>query len=102
MGKKIQIVKSVKANGVSVIINEKKEKMGPIYLDISLSRLYEAWDEQALQEVEDFHSLPGQKVFSESWIFKPSSLLFFTLNRVQYDVKSQSLVKNNGFFHFER
>ncbi len=48
VGKKLQIIKSVKDNGEFIMLNEKEEKMGPIYLDISLNRLYEAWDEAAL------------------------------------------------------
>ena len=28
--------------------------MGPIYLDISQGRLYEAWDEATQNEVQDF------------------------------------------------
>lgn len=35
-------------NGEVAVINKKVEKMGPIYIDISLNRLYEAWDENAL------------------------------------------------------
>jgi hypothetical protein len=54
VGKKIQLIKTVNPNGDVLILNEKEEKMGPIYIDISLNRLYEAWDEYSLQEVEDF------------------------------------------------
>jgi hypothetical protein len=43
-----------------------------------------------------------KKCLSETWIGHPPNTLFFTLNRVEYDKKSNSLVKNNSFFHFEK
>ncbi len=102
VGKKIQLIKTVNPNGDVLILNEKEEKMGPIYIDISLNRLYEAWDEYALQEVEDFNNQPNQKCLSESWISQPPNTLFFALNRVQYNKQTNRLEKSNNFFQFDK
>jgi hypothetical protein len=32
-------------DGLTKKLNDRNEKMGPIYIDISAGRLYEAWDE---------------------------------------------------------
>lgn len=53
-GRKQQIYFTINELKERVVLDEKSEKMGPINLDISLNRLYEAWDEQAFSEVQDF------------------------------------------------
>ena len=54
MGSKKQILKLSKPDGSSKFLSEKDEKMGPIYLDVSLKGLYEAWNESFVAEVSGF------------------------------------------------
>lgn len=36
------------------------------------------------------------------WITEPPNVLFFSLNRVQYDKQEKQIVKNNAFFEFDK
>jgi hypothetical protein len=50
-GKRKQILKIMKQSGSVKQLSEKEEKMGLIYLDVSLKSVYQAWNEAFLQEV---------------------------------------------------
>jgi len=39
---------------------------------------------------------------SEAWIITPPNVLFFSLNRVQYDKQSKQPVKKNNYFEFDK
>lgn len=39
---------------------------------------------------------------NENWITEPPNILFFAINRLQYDTKSQKKVKNLTKFTFEK
>jgi hypothetical protein len=71
-------------------------------LDIQYNRLYESWDEAFRTQVMDYiDNSSGETCIQESWIKKLPSVLCFNLNRVQYDQKSQRIVKNNSKFTFD-
>ena len=100
--------------------------MGPIQLNVCDSNnLYDAWDAQHLVEIEDFNcrdvaqslyisaaskasgnitsqpQVTHPKCTKETWISELPKVLIFSINRVQYDLKNQSLIKNNKRFEFE-
>ena len=60
----------VQPNGmIAKQINEKDEKMGPIYLDICKNDLYQAWNESFHAEVSDFPvDSPDQACINETWV----------------------------------
>eukprot|EP00347_Sterkiella_histriomuscorum_P016450 403353129 len=118
-GRTKQILK-VDNSSRSKVFNTKTEKMGPIMIDIdNHSNLYEAWNSQHVEQIQDFNCQEVAKSFfetpgevtsgqenpvciKETWIEDLPSVLMFTLKRVNYDYKTQSLIKNNKKFQFEK
>lgn len=93
--------------------------MGPIMLDINnYNTLADAWIGSTLEEIEDYNckevaasffqetpngiSPSKTKTYKETWISEIPKVLFFTVQRVNYDVKSRKLVKNNKKFEFDK
>jgi hypothetical protein len=102
-GQRTQIMKICKPGQEQDIKNKKTEKLGPIMLDIQYNRLYESWDEAFRTQVMDYiDNSSGETCIQESWINKLPSVLCFNLNRVQYDQKSQRIVKNMSKFTFDK
>ena len=76
--------------------------MGPIQLRVDEGKLYQAWESFKRSEVEGFKGdRPGQKKLIETWICRPPNILMFQLNRVNYDIKNQKLIKDNKKFEFD-
>lgn len=46
--------------------------------------------------------MPGQLKFLETFLCRPPNVLLFQLNRVNYDIEKQKLVKDNRRFDFEQ
>jgi hypothetical protein len=68
-----------------------------------MKRLYESWDDAFMDEVEGFNpNEKSQKCFQEFWLSQPPNILFFSLNRVQYDKRTNNIVKKNTFFQFDK
>ncbi|TNV86827.1 hypothetical protein FGO68_gene17503 [Halteria grandinella] len=83
--------------------SNRKERLGPINLDISANhRIYESWDGAFQSELKDFLKQPDQKCFQESWILDRPQILFFSLNRVRYSHEQQRVVKCHDHFSFDK
>lgn len=93
--------------------------MGPIMLEINnYSNLLEAWTGNAYEEIQDYNykevaasfmdetpmgqSPSKTKTYKELWISELPSVLFFTIQRVNYDLKKMKLVKNAKRFEFDK
>ncbi len=87
----------------SKIFNNKTEKMGPVMLDVNnFSNLYDAWNAQCVEEINDFNcsevaqsffqspnkSTEQPRCIKETWIQQLPKVLMFTLKRVYYDPKN--------------
>ncbi|CDW85517.1 UNKNOWN [Stylonychia lemnae] len=102
-GEKISILKIIKNDQRELVMSEKREKLGPIYLDIQHQRLYEAWNESFQDQVQGYlKDQETSKCINEFYITEPPNVLFFSLNRVQYDQKSKGAVKNMSQFTFDK
>lgn len=90
-------------------------------LDITnFGSLYDAWSSLSVEEIEDFNCKEVAESFfqetptgenppagktkcvKENWISELPKVLLFTINRVNYNIKSRKLIKNNKRFDFEK
>lgn len=77
--------------------------MGPVQLRIEEGNLYQAWEKSRRSEIEATGGdKPEPKKVIETWVCRPPNLLMFQLNRVQYDMTTLKLKKDNSEFHFDR
>eukprot|EP00347_Sterkiella_histriomuscorum_P010153 403377401 len=102
-GGKVTLIKVLKEQQAPQIVSEKQEKLGSIFLNIDHQNLYEAWNEAFLDQVSGFvKDQESQRCISESWMTQPPNVLFFSLNRVQYDKVAKQPIKNNSLFKFDK
>lgn len=89
-------------DGTSKVQNQNIDKMGPIQLRVDEGKLYPAWEQFRKSEIEGYQGeKEGQKKLIETWICRPPNILMFQLNRVNYDIKNQKLVKDHRKFEFD-
>ena len=97
--------------GEERLISRHKERLGPYMLKIKHGNLVDDWQESSRDTVDDYkiaqskirQSQLNQEVcINENWIRSPPNVLFFALQRVNYDTKQQKLVKDLSKFHFEK
>jgi len=102
LGSQVQVSSVVDLDGTSKVQNQNIDKMGPIQLRIDEGKLYQAWESFRKSEIDGFKGeKEGQKKILETWICRPPNILMFQLNRVNYDIKNQKLVKDNSKFEFD-
>lgn len=103
LGSQVQVSSIVDADGTSKIHNQNIDKMGPIQLRVDEGKLYQAWEAFRKSEIEGYQGeKEGQKKVLETWICRPPNVLMFQLNRVNYDIKNQKLVKDHSKFEFDK
>jgi len=103
LGSQVQISKTVEADGSYKITNQNVDKMGPIQLRIEEDNLYQAWEKSRRSEIEGFKGdNPGQTKQVETWLCRPPNVMMFQLNRVNYDMQKNKLVKDNSRFDFDK
>lgn len=100
-----------KEKGTERLISRIKERLGPIMLKLKHGNLTEDWQESARDQVDDYKvekskviqsQLLNEVCINENWIRQAPNILFFALQRLQYDVKTGRLVKQLGKFHFDK
>ena len=65
--------------------------------------MYHAWEKCRRSEIEGYRGdKEGQKKVLETWICRPPNVMMFQLNRVNYDYRTQKLVKDNSKFDFDQ
>lgn len=103
LGSQVQISKLIEKDGSQKVTNRIVTKMGPIQLSIDNENLYSAWEHNFNSEIKDYEGVSeGQRMQTESWMCRPSNVLMFNLNRVDFDRKQLRLVKNNKRFEFDQ
>jgi hypothetical protein len=102
-GSNIIVTKLVdKDTGKERILSKHKQTMGPIMLEIENLNLMDAWEDASFSEVADFKAGLSETCVNENWIKDPPNVLIFNLNRVKYDTKSKSVIKDCRKFTFEK
>jgi hypothetical protein len=103
LGSQIQISKVVETDGSYKVTNQNVDKMGPVQLRIDEGHLYQAWEKSRMSEIDGFvGDKPGQEKVIETWVCRPPNVMMFQLNRVNYDINFQKLVKDNSRFEFDK
>ena len=103
LGSQVQISKTMQPDGTYKITNRNVDKMGPVQLRIEEGNLYQAWEKSRRSEIDAVEGdKPEPKKVIETWVCRPPNLLVFQLNRVQYDMTTFKLKKDNSEFHFDK
>lgn len=103
LGSQVQLSCTVDPDGTETITNQNIDKLGPIQLRIDEGNLYQAWERSRRSEVEGFRGdIEGQTKVLETWVCRPPNIMLFQLNRVNFDIQKQKLVKDNSRFDFDK
>ena len=103
LGSQVSLSQINEVDGSQTTTNTNVDKMGPIQLRIEEDNLYQSWDKCRRSLIEGWvGDKPGQTKVVETWICRPPNILMFQLNRVQYDIDKQKLVKDNSRFYFDK
>lgn len=93
------------------LISRLKERLGPIMLKMKSGNLVDDWLESSRSQVDDYKVEQSKVIQSqalnevcinENWIRNAPNVLFFALQRLQYDVAKGKLVKQMGKFTFDK
>ena len=103
LGSQVQLSCTVDPDGSETITNQNIDKLGPIQLRIDEGNLYQAWERSRRSEIEGYKGdVEGQTKILETWVCRPPNIMLFQLNRGNFDMKKQKLVKDNGRFDFDK
>lgn len=103
LGSQVQISKTYEADGTYKITNQNVDKMGPVQVRIEEGNLYSAWEKSRRSEIADWEDQKeGQRKTLETWVCRPPNMLMFQINRVDYNIEKQKLVKDNSRFDFDQ
>ncbi|KAL4510751.1 hypothetical protein ABPG72_004905 [Tetrahymena utriculariae] len=101
-GKRTQV--SIFYQDEQEVKHQESQQFSSIYLQTECKDLISAWEEQRTYTVDDFKNDKNEKVVAtmQFWISKIPEVLLFQIQRMQYDQKTQEVVKIHSEFSFDK
>eukprot|EP00826_Nyctotherus_ovalis_P004845 TRINITY_DN11076_c0_g1_i21.p1 TRINITY_DN11076_c0_g1~~TRINITY_DN11076_c0_g1_i21.p1 ORF type:complete len:984 (-),score=386.57 TRINITY_DN11076_c0_g1_i21:125-3076(-) len=97
------VTRAVESDGQKIELTE-ETAFGQINVNAMENNIYEGWDINYFNEIEDFKTPKGEvtKAEQEYWVTKLPSVLFLQLQRVYYDKEKKSITKIINPVEFEK
>lgn len=100
-GKQVELLRAEEADSSPIELRN-EVAFGQIELRVDSKELYAAWDDSYYCTINDYLTSQGNttQATQEVWLQRLPAVLLFQINRVKYDLKSCTSVKDHSTFEF--